>query len=114
MLENVLEEGIVDPVLGPQFVSNPAECRRHRNEDEGAGDQVVDVECTGDEGTAHMGCQSRGANADKKKYGLNEPECNCLKRHHGTMQAASAAGVGDANNRAAVGLRRCPRSRIGR
>ncbi len=62
-----LEERIMDPVLGPQFVSDPSERCRHGKEDDGAGDQFVDVEGAGDEGAAEMGCQSRGANADAER-----------------------------------------------
>jgi hypothetical protein len=93
-----LEERIVDPFLGPKSVSDPSERCRYGKEDDGAGDQFVDVERAGDEGTAQMGSKSRGADPDEKQYGLNEPDCDGMKRHHGATLAALAAGVRDANH----------------
>jgi hypothetical protein len=69
---HALEERIVEPFLGPQLVSDPSERCHHGKEDDGAGDQLVDIESAGDEGTADMGCNSRGDDADEKQYGLDE------------------------------------------
>ena len=87
------------PVLGPQPVSDPSEQGRDAKEDDGAGDQLVDVEGAANERTAQMGCQSGSADADEEEYGLNEPDGECLKRgHHATRLAAHGAAARDARH----------------
>ena len=88
----------MDPVLGPKLVSNPSERCRYGKEDDGAGDQFVDVESAGDEGAADVGCEASRADADQKQHGLDQPDGDGVKRDHGATLAARAAGVRDANH----------------
>ena len=105
----------MDPVLGPQFVSDPSERCRYGKEDDGAGDQFVDIESAGDEGPTDVSCNSRGDDADEKQHGLDEPDGDGMKRDHATTLAARSAGVRDANHPMARKGKRsdCDRFRTG-